>query len=116
MTENFDFGMIGLDVMGSSLAANFHRNGYRVIGFDINPKNLEYQPFETTDTIDILFSKLIFPRIVMLMIPAGEPVDSVIHSCAPYLVSWDIIIDGGNSYFEDTKRRVNQLSELDPIF
>jgi 6-phosphogluconate dehydrogenase len=87
MTEDFDIGLIGLGVMGSNLAINLHRNGYRVIGFDINPKNLEHHPFETTDTLDVLFSNLKNPPIVLLMVPAGDPVDSAIHSFA-FLFYW----------------------------
>lgn len=107
-------GLLGLGVMGRSLALNFHRNGIPVIGFDPFPKLPTDFPVAVSASVSELVAALAAPRVILLMVPAGEPVDVAIHSLKPYLQSGDIVIDGGNSFFADTERRVNSL-EADGI-
>ena len=109
MDKKFALGIIGLGVMGRSLAQNFARNGYPPIGYDLAPKLPEGFPVAVTSSLAELVASLTPPRILFLMVPAGAPVDSAIASLLPYLQKGDLIIDGGNSYFADTERRVKEL-------
>jgi len=109
MDQKFALGILGLGVMGRSLAQNFARNGYPPIGYDLTPKLPEGFPVAVTSSLAELVASLTPPRILFLMVPAGSPVDSAIASLLPYLEKGDLIIDGGNSYFADTERRVKEL-------
>jgi 6-phosphogluconate dehydrogenase len=121
MEENkFDFGMIGLGVMGSNLLLNMADNGFSVIGYDTNSektKKLESSATKDTtvkgvNTLAEMISKLKTPRKLMMLVPAGNPVDSVIKDLKPLLQKGDIIIDGGNSHYTDTLRRINELKDV----
>ncbi len=109
MDKKFALGILGLGVMGRSLAQNFARNGYPPIGYDLAPKLPEGFPIAVTSSLAELVAALASLRILFLMVPAGAPVDSAIASLKPYLEKGDLIIDGGNSYFADTERRVKEL-------
>jgi 6-phosphogluconate dehydrogenase len=117
MEGNFDFGMIGIGVMGSNLLLNMADHGYAVIGFDLKQERADKlveaaKPGTTVKgTIDIkeMVSALKKPRKIMMLVPAGKPVDDVIENLLPYLEKGDIVIDGGNSYFKDTLKRISYL-------
>lgn len=111
MEQKYALGILGLGVMGRSLAQNFARNGYAPIGFDLNPKLPENFPIRVTNSLEELTSSLRFPRILFLMVPAGAPVDAAITSLKPFLQAGDTIIDGGNSYYADSERRAKELKE-----
>ena len=119
MNQKYDFGMVGLGVMGSNLLYNIADHGFSVIGFDLNSekaKNLEKEATPNTDVkgvsvIKDFISQLNTPRKIMLLVPAGKPVDAVIDNLIPHLEKGDIIIDGGNSHYVDTVRRVKYISE-----
>lgn len=119
MSQKYDFGMIGLGVMGSNLLYNIADHGFSVIGFDLNSekaKNLEKGATEGTKVkgvtaIEEFVSQLSVPRKIMLLVPAGKPVDAVIDNLIPHLEKGDIIIDGGNSHYVDTVRRVKYLAD-----
>jgi len=113
-----DIGVVGLGVMGSNLALNMERHGFRVAGYDLDAvkaaafvtgaakgKNVELA--QSPDAFIALLQK---PRRVLLMVPAGSPVDSAIAHLEAYLEPADILIDGGNSFFLDTERRNSQLA------
>jgi 6-phosphogluconate dehydrogenase len=110
----FDFGMVGLGTMGSALLLNMKDNGFRVTGYDLNPKKVEQTEADgihaTTDPVGFIES-LRPPRPVMLLVPAGPAVDKVIESLLPHLRKGDFIIDGGNSFYKDTERRAEFLHE-----
>jgi 6-phosphogluconate dehydrogenase len=116
---NYDIGMIGLAVMGENLARNMASNGFNVAAYDINPITVQSfnKRFAKTpsmmafDTLKTFIDSLESPKKVMLMIKAGKPVDEVIDQLIPLLSSGDIIIDGGNSNYTDTVRRVNYVEE-----
>jgi len=120
----FDFGMIGLGVMGSNLLLNMADHGFSVIGFDTNPdktKALESSAGKDTsvkgkvkgvNSLSDMISLLKTPRKLMMLVPAGKPVDSVISDLKPLLQKGDIIIDGGNSHYTDTLRRINELKNI----
>ena len=119
MSQKYDFGMIGLGVMGSNLLYNIADHGFSVIGFDLSSEkaqNLEKGATEGTKVkgvtaIEEFVSQLSVPRKIMLLVPAGKPVDAVIDNLIPHLEKGDIIIDGGNSHYVDTIRRVKYVSE-----
>jgi 6-phosphogluconate dehydrogenase len=121
MEENkYDFGMIGLGVMGSNLLLNMADHGFSVIGYD--KKQEKTKAFEESATegtkvkgvnsLQEMISKLKTPRKLMMLVPAGNPVDSVINDLKPLLKKGDIIIDGGNSHYTDTLRRINELKNV----
>src|SRR5690242_3776307 len=111
----FDFGMIGLGVMGRNLLLNMADHGFKVVGFDKDQQKattLESSANKNTTvkgvtTLKEMISDLVTPRKIMMLVPAGDPVDSVIEDLIPLLDKDDIVIDGGNSHYTDTLRRVN---------
>jgi len=111
MNKKYSLGILGLGVMGRSLAQNFSRNGFEPIGFDIAPNLPEGFPIQTTNSMAVLANSLKTPRIIFMMVPAGAPVDSAIQTLLPFLQAGDLIIDGGNSYFQDTERRVKEIEK-----
>ena len=115
----YDFGMIGLGVMGSNFLLNMADNGYKVIGFDLDAakaKKLEDEATTGTTvkgviTLQEMTEQLDKPRRIMMLVPAGKPVDQVIANLLPLLEANDVVIDGGNSHYTDTVRRVKMLEE-----
>jgi 6-phosphogluconate dehydrogenase len=112
------FGMMGLGVMGQNLALNIERNGFPVAVWNRDPKsvdeflekNAQGKQIIGARSIQDLVRVLERPRKLMMMIKAGDPVDWTVNLVKPYLEEGDIVIDGGNSHFEDTRRREKQLA------
>lgn len=108
-----NIGILGLGVMGRSLASNFERNGYAVAGYDIHlkfdPSFFKDKNVKIFDSFESLVAVLDKPRVILMMVPAGKPVDKAILSIKPFLEKGDILIDGGNSFFVDTERRIKKL-------
>ncbi len=109
-------GIVGLGVMGENLALNISHNGYSVAGFDLDGAKVESFAKRTAGTSAIaahalpeFVRALATPRIILIMVPAGKPVDAVINDLTPHLQSGDLLIDGGNTYFADTERRIKAL-------
>ncbi len=115
METQYALGILGLGVMGRSLAQNFARNGYPPIGYDPAPKLPPDFAVKTAGSLEELAQAIEPPRTFFLMVPAGAPVDAAIASLRPYWQKGDLIIDGGNSYFADTERRAREL-ELEGIY
>lgn len=119
MAQLYDFGMIGLGVMGSNLLLNLADHHFKVAGFDLKAErgaSLEAAAKEGTvvkgfSTLTDMVLALQKPRKIMMLVPAGKPVDDVIASLLPHLEKGDIVIDGGNSYFKDTLHRNTYLQE-----
>jgi 6-phosphogluconate dehydrogenase len=104
--------MIGLGTMGRNLALNIEEHGYRVAVWNLEPQwvadFLKDHPggkFDGTTTLEAFTAALQRPRRIMMMIPAGKPVDETIEKLKPLVERGDLLIDGGNSWFEDTRRR-----------
>jgi len=112
-----DIGLIGLAVMGQNLVLNLNDHGYQVAVFNRTASKVDdflTGPAAGTQVIGThslaeLVGTLIKPRRVMLMIKAGAPVDASIEQLLPLLDAGDVIIDGGNSNFQDTIRRTAQV-------
>lgn len=122
LNASSSIGIIGLGVMGTSIARNIGRNGYKlslynrhVDGKEENVaknKVLEYDELSESlafDEMATFVNSISLPRKILLMVNAGQAVDSVIADLIPYLDHNDIIIDGGNSNYKDTQRRYEQL-------
>ena len=116
MNSQGDFGLIGLAVMGQNLILNMNDHGYAVVAYnrtvskvdDFLAKEAKGTQVQGAHSIQELVSKLKRPRRIMLLVKAGQPVDDFIQELAPHLEKGDIIIDGGNSLFDDTNRRVKE--------
>jgi 6-phosphogluconate dehydrogenase len=116
-TENkYAFGMIGLGVMGRSLLLNMADHGFAVAGHDKDTGKVDSLNQEAGDRaakgfadVKEFIQSLTTPRAIMMLVPAGKIVDAVIEELTPLLEKGDILIDGGNSHFTDTNRRVEEL-------
>ena len=101
-------GMIGLGRMGANMAQRLMRGGHQLVGFDPKPearKDLETRGAESAESLAMLVAKLPVPRILWLMVPAGEITDGTLSNLLPLLATGDTVIDGGNSNYKDTMRR-----------
>jgi 6-phosphogluconate dehydrogenase len=113
-----DIGIVGLAVMGRNLALNMADHGFAVAAFNrIYEVTREFaaslrpeQAVQPCATYQELATALKRPRLVTLMVKAGQPVDAVIAELLPWLEPGDIVIDGGNSHFTDTERRQQALA------
>jgi 6-phosphogluconate dehydrogenase len=106
--------MIGLGRMGGNMVERLMRNGHRLVVFDRSPEAVsKYEKLGATPASDLatLVKALEAPRVVWIMVPAGDPVDQTIAALRPALSPGDIIIDGGNSNFHDTIRRGAELAK-----
>ena len=121
---NADIAVIGLAVMGQNLILNMNDHGFKVVAYNRTISKVD-QFLETTakDTnivaahsLEEMVSLLATPRKIMLMVRAGDVVDHFIDALIPLLDKGDIIIDGGNSNYVDSNRRVEKLSQLDLHF
>ncbi|HET7626623.1 MAG TPA: decarboxylating NADP(+)-dependent phosphogluconate dehydrogenase [Verrucomicrobiae bacterium] len=117
MEPKADIAVIGLAVMGQNLILNMNDHGFTVVAFNRTVEKVDhFLANEAKGTnvigahsIEEMVSLLKRPRRVMLMVKAGKPVDEFIEHLLPHLEPGDIIIDGGNSLFEDTARRVKYI-------
>ncbi len=115
---NYDFGMIGLGVMGRNFLLNVADQGYAALGLDLDQSKVDALSREAQDrtiggtsSMKDFVGQLRKPRKIMLLVPAGQAVDAVIGQLLEHVEKGDLIIDGGNSHFDDTNRRVKELSE-----
>ena len=110
------FGIVGLGVMGENLALNIESRGFSVVGFDLDPKKVDAfaartkgKQVKAARTVAEFVENLDSPRRVLIMVPAGKAVDAVIADLRPHFKSGDLLIDGGNTFFVDTDRRIKEL-------
>ncbi|MED4828566.1 decarboxylating NADP(+)-dependent phosphogluconate dehydrogenase [Bacillus atrophaeus] len=111
-------GVIGLGVMGSNIALNMANKGERVAVYNYTRdltdqlvQKLDGQSVNPYYELQNFVQSLETPRKIFLMVTAGKPVDSVIHSLIPLLEKGDVIMDGGNSHYNETEQRYDQLKE-----
>lgn len=119
-----DIGLIGIGVMGKSLALNMEDKGFGVSVYNYTPK--ETRSFIENEAegknisgfydVESFVKSLIKPRKIFLMITAGDPVDGMIRELIPFLDKGDLIMDGGNTYFRDTARRIEELKEKGVLY
>ncbi len=113
-----EIGMVGLGVMGRNLVLNMADQGFSVAGYDKDRTQAEALRKESGErqvgvAADIpgFIAMLRRPRAIMMLVPAGAPVDSVIKDLLPYLDKGDLLIDAGNSHFRDTDMRAKTLTD-----
>jgi len=114
--QKMDIGLIGLGVMGENLALNLARHGFSVSGFDLDAAKRESFGQRTQDlnaqaaaSLEALVASLQTPRCVWLMVPAGAAVDAVLRELQTLLSPGDVVMDGGNTLYTDTQRRIQSL-------
>jgi 6-phosphogluconate dehydrogenase len=117
MPDLYQFGMVGLGTMGRNLALNVADHGYSVVGLATSEekaanfaKLAEGRKLTGVCGPESFIALLEKPRIIMILVPAGDPVDAVISELSPWMESGDFFIEGGNSHFTDTERRAAQLA------
>ena len=122
--EKADIGLIGLAVMGQNLALNINDHGFRLAVFNRTTSKVDDfingpargTQIIATHSVEGFVASLQSPRRILLMVKAGEVVDHFIELLTPHLDAGDIIMDGGNSLFTDTTRRVNAMQKLGIIY
>lgn len=118
MMSKQKMGVIGLAVMGKNIAFNIESKGYSVSVYNRSQERTDEMMAEADDrqveahyTIEDFVQSLEKPRKILLMVAAGKPTDAVIEELLPHLDQGDIVIDGGNAFFEDTQRRNTELTK-----
>ncbi len=113
-----DLGLIGVGKMGANMARRLARSGHTVVAMDRNPEAVatlvasEPQiPIRSAVSVEALADALTPPRVVWVMVPAGDPTEAIIRQLLGELSSGDTIIDGGNSNYKDTRRRAGMASQ-----
>lgn len=125
MNNKPNWGIIGLGVMGTSLSRNFARNGVALALYNRYVKGIEEKiaekhcssfpeleaalPFED---LNLFVNALESPRKILLMLPAGLATDSILNQLKLLLTKGDVIIEGGNSHYEDTEKRAQEFASL----
>ncbi|RME26616.1 MAG: decarboxylating 6-phosphogluconate dehydrogenase [Candidatus Zixiibacteriota bacterium] len=107
-------GFVGLGKMGLNMVTRLCRGGHEVVAYDVNPdavKQAEANGAAGAASIPALVEQLSGPRVVWVMVPSGKITEDVINEVAQHLSAGDIIVDGGNSNFHDTKRRGEALRQ-----
>ncbi len=127
--DKSEFGVLGLGVMGKSLARNLASKDFKISIFNRHiaekEENIalkatnefkELHDAEPFDDLENFVDSLKTPRKILLMVNAGKPVDMVIEQLSPLLSEGDVIIDGGNSHYKDTQRRIEHLKKQNTHF
>ncbi|MGH8827059.1 MAG: NADP-dependent phosphogluconate dehydrogenase [Jiangellaceae bacterium] len=124
VTATAQVGVVGLAVMGSNLARNFARHGYTVAVFnrsitrtdELTAQHGHEGSFKPAASIESFVVSLERPRKIIIMVKAGAGTDAVIESLIPHLEPGDIVVDGGNAHYEDTRRREVALRDHGLMF
>ena len=118
------FGVVGLGVMGSMLALNLaEKTGENIAGFELDPWQGQGRRgqgdqgglgsvFKAYTDLKDFVNALTTPRRIVMLVPAGKPVDSALAALGPLLDRGDCVVDGGNEWYENTERRAAQFSAL----
>ncbi|WP_338870602.1 NADP-dependent phosphogluconate dehydrogenase [Myxococcus stipitatus] len=106
------FGVAGMGVMGAALALNIADHGFKVVGWDRDAKHVDQvnqqhgrPEFKALASLESFVESLERPRRILLMVTAGAPVDQMLERLFPLLSPGDVVMDAGNSWFQDTRRR-----------
>ena len=105
-----EIGIVGLGRMGAGMARRLARGGVRAVCYD-PAKTLDEKNIECAENLAALCARLQGERVILLSLPAGEPVEDTIRDLLPLCSSGDTIVDCGNSYYKDSKRRALALSQ-----
>jgi 6-phosphogluconate dehydrogenase len=102
--------ILGLGKMGSRIAVKLHQEGHEVVAWNRTPKQIE--GIEFVENVQDLASKIQQPRVLWLMLPAGDPTEEILKELEKFVGKGDIIIDGGNTHFADTEKRYQYFKDL----
>jgi len=105
-------GMVGLGRMGGNMTARLLQHGHEVVAFDPSPEAIDrtiQAGAAGASSLQDLVSRLEAPRVVWLMVPAGEITETTVRELGGLLSSGDVVVDGGNSFYKDSLRRAGQL-------
>ncbi|MEL6913668.1 MAG: NADP-dependent phosphogluconate dehydrogenase [Pseudomonadota bacterium] len=120
MMTTASMGLIGVGTMGAALALNMAENGHDVALYNLEPETIDAlmeragalaPKLTKCESVEALVTGMPAPRAIMMMVPAGQPVDDTIDALLPHLGEGDTIIDGGNSDFRDTRARTGRVEE-----
>jgi 6-phosphogluconate dehydrogenase len=100
-----DIGLVGLGKMGGNMRTRMRNAGHTVIGYDRNPE------VSDVESLEALVEKLPTPKVVWVMVPAGDPTEHTVDSLTTLLQPDDIVIEGGNSNWRDSVRRAEGLAK-----
>jgi len=106
--------MVGLGKMGGNMTTRLLKGGHSVAVFDRSKdaiRKAESEGADGADSLEDLIGKLKAPRIIWIMVPAGDPTESLLNELSEMLSDGDIVVDGGNSNYKDTQRRADELKE-----
>ena len=124
LAQDASFGVVGLGVMGSMLALNLaEKTGENIAGFELDPSKAKAaeakatkeglgSAFKAYTDLKEFVNALTTPRRIVMLVPAGKPVDSALAALGPLLDRGDCVVDGGNEWYENTERRAAQFSAL----
>jgi 6-phosphogluconate dehydrogenase len=118
-TPPLRLGMVGLGRMGGNMAVRLIRNGHQVVGYARSERSRQEaatQGAEVAGSLEELVKTLDPPRVVWVMVPAGDPTEQVVSQLGELLDPGDVVVDGGNSLFRDSVRRAAELSRRDIRF
>jgi len=109
-------GMIGLGRMGGNMSRRLRRAGHEVVGYNQDESETRQLAaecgLEATSSVADLVSRLSGPRVVWLMLPAGEATESTLEQLRGLLAAGDVVIEGGNSYYKDSQRRAAEMKAI----
>ena len=97
-------GMVGLGRMGGNMAERLRAHGHEVVGYDV------FSDATDVATLEALVEALPTPRLVWVMVPAGDPTEDTVNSLSALLSKGDVVVDGGNSNWRDSTRRAESLA------
>src|SRR5437870_3653583 len=109
------FGIVGLGRMGVNLAQRAAELGHEPVGYDASEegrRRAEALSVTTAESLNALVDALAGPRIVLLYVPHGQPTEDVCRALKALLKPHDIVVDGGNSHWDDSKRRYASFAEV----
>jgi len=107
-------GMVGLGRMGANMTTRLVRGGHAVVAYDRDPaavRRVTDDGAEGVASLDELVARLDAPRAVWVMVPAGAPTEETVATLGDLLDGDDVVVDGGNSNYQDTQRRALDLAE-----
>ena len=114
-----EIGIVGLGKMGANIALNFQDHGHRVVGYDMSPEaasKAREQGIEVADDLAGLVGGMTGRKVVWLMVPCGEATDKSVEAALELLGPGDILIDGGNSFYKDSKRHAGLAAQKGVLF